>query len=99
MNTQNIAPNTERDILDVMREIEGGSSSHASPEKDVEKSDGAADIAGIHDPDMLRGSLEQKLKLIELVEGYSEAKGIVEKKQELKEAIEFLNELTEAMDA
>ena len=92
MSTQNVSQNTERDIFDVMREIEAGHTQDTVHADDA-KAAGAEAKAGVPDPKALYDSLRQKRELLSLLEGYAEAKDLVGKKEDLEEAIEFLEEL------
>ena len=92
MSTEKIEQLKERDILEVMRELEN---SRASAAKDADtRADGAKPSAPVSpDPSDLLASLKKKRDLMGLLDGYSEAKGIVEKRQELEDAISFLEKL------
>jgi len=90
MSTHSVTGLKERDILDVMREIE---SSRAVEEKPLEKGLNPKSSPAESDPAALLARLKDKQALINLLDGYAEAKGIVEKREELEEAIEFLEKI------
>jgi len=92
MSTQNVRQNAQRDIFDVMREIEAGRT-QVQAHADDAKATGAEAEKGVPDPKALYDSLRQKRELLSLLEGYAEAKDLVGKKEDLEEAIEFLEEL------
>ncbi len=92
MSTDKIEQLKERDILEVMRELEAGRASAAN-DADT-RADGAKPSASDSpDPSDLLASLKKKRDLMGLLDGYSEAKGIVERRQELEDAISFLEKL------
>ena len=94
MVTPRIEDIRERDTLEVMREIEAGRASETrAPEAPAAE---ANPQAGSPDPADLLVSLKKKRELMGLLDGYSEAKGIVEKRQELEDAISFLEQLIPA---
>jgi len=100
---QQIEDIRERDILDVVREIETGRSHQTNalaagaPEAGASvDSPEAPSATASPDPADLLNSLKKKRDLMGLLDGYSEAKGIVEKRQELEEAISFLEKLIPA---
>jgi hypothetical protein len=75
----------ERDILSVIRELEGKEMPVSQPHVDPE-----ADTA---DPRGLLESLKKKAELVKLLDGYSEANDVVAMKRELGDAIDFLEQL------
>jgi|GEM_PF-5513795 len=96
MSTQGIGQAAERDILDVMREIEAGSA--PKPHEDDAAGSKPAQAQGAIDTDHLYDSIKKKYEVMRLLEGYAGSPGIAEKRQELKEALEFLEELNTALD-
>lgn len=92
MSTQKIEQLKERDILEVMREIEAGRAS-AAKATETRADDAKPAAAASPDPGDLLVSLKKKRELMGLLDGYSEAKGIVERRQELEDAISFLEKL------
>jgi len=92
MSTQNVSQNAQRDIFDVMREIEA-SHTQATVHANDAKAMGEDTQANVPDPKALCDSLKKKRELLGLLEGYAEAKDLVGKKEDLEEAIEFLEEL------
>ena len=92
MSTQNVSQNAQRDIFDVMREIEAGRTQATVHANDA-KAAGEGARANVPDPKALCDSLKKKRELLGLLEGYAEAKDLVGKKEDLEEAIEFLEEL------
>ncbi|MBN1282303.1 MAG: hypothetical protein JXA24_00840 [Proteobacteria bacterium] len=92
MSTQKIGTEREKDILDVMREIEAGKAP-AAPRIEEDAAE-AGNSNPSRDPADLLVSLRKKRELLSLLDGYSEAKGIVDRKKELEEAIGFLEELS-----
>jgi hypothetical protein len=94
MTTQaNPGISRERDILEVMREIERGQVKASDTARARDEGDRAPETKSVPDPDALLSSLKAKRDLLNLLDGYSEAKDIVKMKSQLNEAIDFLEAL------
>ncbi len=96
MSAANVSTNSERDIFSVIQEIESASPKAPAAnvaEKAVESASGQSP-----DPRQLLCSLQQKSKLLSLIKGYSNTKDINEMQQQLQDAIDFLEQITPALE-
>ena len=90
MSTTHVRKDGESDILSVIRELENSGSPKASGESR------SAEGAKAPDPAKLLESLQEKRKLIGLIDGYANVSGIDEMKAKLNDAIADLEVIIEA---
>ena len=89
MSTQNIGNRqSEADTLTVINQISGES---VGPAK--ERDEGPAEVNQASDPAVLLNALREKERLVCLLEGCPDAKDIIAKKQELRDAINYLESI------
>lgn len=96
MSAANVGTNNERDIFTVIQEIEASKTPALTPNVTEKATEKAAEQPP--DPRQLLNSLQQKSKLLSLIKGYSNNKDINEMQQQLKDAIDFLEQITPALE-
>lgn len=96
MSTSNIGSNHERDIFTVIQELEASNPKALTPDVAEKGTEQASEQAP--DPRQLLCSLQQKSKLLSLIKGYSNNKDINEMQQQLQDAIDFLEQITPALE-
>ncbi len=86
MNTTNASKPIERDIFSVIEEIETARKQH-------EVVNTTPDNTKVPDPKELLQSLQKKAQLLNLIDGYANPKDVTAMKSQLKDAIDFLEQI------
>lgn len=94
MSTTNVSKNPESDILTVIRELDR--SQPVKPSSSSTEAAAGSDAAQSPNPTKLLESLQNKRRLIGLLDGYGDVGGISEMKEKLNEAISDLEVILEA---